>query len=188
MHDLLDRITEYNIRIIENAADLGVDCVHLGDDWGSQTSCIISPTIWREFIKPRYQRLCAATKKRKLAVSLHCCGNVEDIMNDIFECGTDIFDPFQPEAMDIWKLREQFRGRMSFWGGLSVQKTFPYGTPDDVRRECQSLINKMSPGGGYVLAPAHSLTGDIPIENIAAFLNEAQNQQGPSSNCKCNSV
>lgn len=176
VHDLLDQVTEYNLGIIERAARQGVDCLHLGDDWGSQKGCLISPDMWREFIAPRYRRTCQRAKELGLSVSLHCCGNVEAIMEDIVACGTDVFDPFQPEAMDVWALREKFRGRLSFWGGLSVQQTFPYGSPADVRREGRALLDRMAPGGGYILAPAHALTGDIPPENIAAFLELAQNQ------------
>lgn len=180
IHELLDRITAYNIRVVKNASELGIDAVHFGDDWGSQIGPIISPDMWREFIKPRFAATCAVAKTHGLLVSHHCCGNVEPIMEDIFECGVDVFDPFQPEAMDIWKLREQFRGRMAYWGGLSVQQTMPRGSTDDVRRETQTLLKQMAPGGGYILSPAHSVTGDIPIENIEAFLDVAKNQEGVS--------
>ena len=177
VHDLLDSITQYNLKVIANAARMnGVDCVHFGDDWGSQRGPLIHPEMWQRFIQPRYARMCQASRAAGLLVSLHCCGNVEPIMEQIYACGTDVFDPFQPEAMNIWHLREQFRGRMAFWGGLSVQHTFPHGTPDDVRREVKALLEKMAPGGGYILSPSHSLTRDIPPENIQAFLDVAGTQ------------
>ncbi len=174
VHDLLARITAYNVGVVENAARLGVDCLHLGDDWGSQNGPLISPDQWREFIREPFCQTCACAHKHGLLVSLHCCGNVAPLMEDIQACGVDVFDPFQPEAMDIWKLREQFRGRLAFWGGLSVQQTLPFGTPDDVRRETRRLIKNMAPGGGYILAPSHSITGDIPAENVMAFLDEVR--------------
>jgi uroporphyrinogen decarboxylase len=90
--------------------------------------------------------------------------------------GVQVFDPFQPEAMDIWAVRERYRGRLAFWGGLSVQRTLPFGTPDDVRRETRRLLTEMAPGGGYILSPSHSLTADIPPENVAAFLEVAREQ------------
>lgn len=176
VHELLAKITGYNVGIIRKAAGLGVDCVHFGDDWGSQHGPLISPAMWREFIKEPFRQTCAAAKEAGLLVSLHCCGNVEAIMEDIVECGVDVFDPFQPEAMDVWKLREQYRGRLAFWGGLSVQHTMPYGTPDEVRAEARRLLDEMAPGGGYILAPAHSISGDVPVENIEAFLEIAQSQ------------
>jgi uroporphyrinogen decarboxylase len=176
VHELLDRITEYNIKVIENAASLGVDCVHLGDDWGSQNGLLISHDMWREFIKPRLERTCKTAKEKGLLVSLHCCGKVDELFPDMIECGVDVFDPFQPEVMDIFALREQYRNRLAFWGGLSVQKTLPLGTPQDVITESKRILTELAPGGGYIFSPSHSLTGDIPAENIKAFLDVAQNQ------------
>lgn len=177
VHELLDRIADWNIAVIRKAADLGgIDCVHLGDDWGSQHGPIISPDMWREFIMPRFKQTCEAIKARGLSVSLHCCGNVQTLMPDIVECGVDVFDPFQPEVMDIWELHRAWSDRISFWGGLSVQDTFPYGTAEDVRSEGKRLLSELGSKGGYILSPSHSLTGDIPPENIAAFLELANGQ------------
>lgn len=176
IHELLDRITEYNIKVIENAASLGVDCVHLGDDWGSQNGLLISSEMWKEFIKPRLSRTCLATKNKGLLVSLHCCGKVDELFPDMIECGVDVFDPFQPEVMDIFALRELYRNELAFWGGLSVQKTLPHGTPQDVIAESKKILAEIAPGGGYIFSPSHSLTGDIPVENIKAFLEIAQCQ------------
>jgi len=176
-HDLLDQITQYNLKVIANAARMeGVDCMHFGDDWGSQRGPLIHPEMWQRFIQPRYASMCQAAKTAGLLVSLHCCGNVQPIMEQIYACGTDVFDPFQPEAMNLGPLREQFRGRMAFWGGLSAQQTLPHGQPEDVRRETKALLEKMAPGGGYILAPSHALTGDVPPENIQAFLDAARGQ------------
>ncbi len=52
----------------------------------------------------------------------------------------------------------------------------PYGAADDVLTETRKLLNEMAPGGGYILSPAHSISGDVPIENIEAYLDVAQNQ------------
>lgn len=176
VHELLDRITEYNIKVIENAASLGVDCVHLGDDWGSQKGLLISHEMWSEFIEPRLKRTCLTAKNKGLLVSLHSCGKVDELFPDMIECGVDVFDPFQPEVMDIFALRDQYRNRLAFWGGLSVQKTLPYGTPEEVTIESKKLLTEMAPGGGYIFSPSHSLTGDIPVTNIRAFLDIAQNE------------
>jgi uroporphyrinogen decarboxylase len=179
VNDLLDGITEYNIALIRNVASIGgIDCVHLGDDWGSQHGPLVSPEIWREFVKPRFKLTCSEIKSHGLAVSLHCCGNVAALMEDIIDCGVDVFDPFQPEAMDIWELWRLYKNRIAFWGGLSVQSTFPHGSTDDVIREAESLIQGMGAEGGYILAPSHSLTGDVPPSNIDAFIDVAMSQPG----------
>lgn len=176
VHELLDKITDYNIKIIEKAAKLCVDCVHYGDDWGSQSGPMISPQMWREFIKPRFMKTCQAAKASGLLNSLHSCGNVKEFIPDMIECGVDVFDPFQPEAMDIWELGKAFKGKIAFWGGVSVQQTFPYGTKEEVVAEARELVEKMGKEGGYILSPAHSLSGDVSGVNIKAFLDYAKNQ------------
>ena len=178
VHELMDRITAYNIKVIENAADIGVDCVHLGDDWGSQNGLLFGADMWREFIKPYFDRTCRVAQDRGLLVSLHSCGKVDELFPAMIEAGVDVFDPFQPEVMDIYTLKEQYKNHLAFWGGLSVQKTLPLGTSDEVRAETKQLLSQMAPGGGYILSPSHSLTGDIPAENIRAFLDIARNQGG----------
>ena len=176
IHDLLSRITEFNIKVIENAASIGVDCVHLGDDWGSQKGLLFSKEMWSDFIKPHLKNTCTVAKKKGLLVSLHSCGKVEELFPDFIDCGVDVFDPFQPEVMDIFSLREQYRNKLAFWGGLSVQQILPYGSLDDVIYESAKILRELAPGGGYIFSPSHSLTGDIPPENIQAFLDVAQKQ------------
>jgi uroporphyrinogen decarboxylase len=176
VHDLLDKITEYNLKLIENAASIGVDCLHTADDWGYQNGLMLSKDLWLEFIEPRFKKICKFAKAKGLILSHHSCGNVEDIIPEIIDCGVDVLDPFQPEAMDIWTLRDKYRGKISFWGGLSVQRTLPYGSRSDVEREAYDLLKHMAPGGGYIFSTSHAITGDIPPENIEAFLRVANNQ------------
>ena len=87
------------------------------------------------------------------------------------------FNPFQPEVMDVEALMTKYRGRLAFIGGLSTQRTLPYGTVDDVLRETRQLV-AMGRDGSYVFAPAHAVEGDVPVENMLAFIDEAQKQPG----------
>jgi uroporphyrinogen decarboxylase len=72
-------------------------------------------------------------------------------------------------------LMERYRGRLAFHGGLSTQRTLPYGSIADVRAESQRLL-EMGRAGSYIFAPAHDVEGDVPLENMLAFIEEAQNQ------------
>ena len=71
----------------------------------------------------------------------------------------------------------EYRGRLAFHGGLSTQRTLPFGTAGDVRAETQRLIDAGSPGG-YILAPAHDVEGDVPLENMLAAIETAHGQPG----------
>ena len=77
----------------------------------------------------------------------------------------------------IATLIPQYRGRLAFYGGMSTQKTLPYGTVEDVRRETQKLL-KLGKDGGYIFSPAHDVPKDVPLENMLAFIDLVQNQPG----------
>ena len=77
--------------------------------------------------------------------------------------------------MDIHALIDRYHGRLAFHGGLSTQRTLPYGTPEEVRRETARLIEH-GRGGGYILSPAHDVEGDVPLQNMLAFIETAQSQ------------
>jgi len=173
---LLDRITEYNLAIVRNAVKHDIDCMHFGDDWGQQRGLIMGPKHWRRFIKPRIKEMYGAAKKAGKFVSIHSCGDVDELLPDLIECGLDMFNPFQPEVMDVFEVKRQFGDRLTFWGGISTQRTLPYGTPDDVRREVRTMLARIGENGGYVCAPAHGIPGDAPAENIAAMIEVLRTQ------------
>jgi uroporphyrinogen decarboxylase len=91
------------------------------------------------------------------------------------------FNPFQPEVMDAAALAQQYRGQLVFHGGLSTQRTLPYGTEEDVRAETRRLL-EMGREGGYIFAPAHDVEGDVALENMLAFIDVVQSQPGYRNN------
>ncbi len=91
--------------------------------------------------------------------------------------GLDCFDPFQPEVMEVESLLKAYRGRLAFFGGLSTQRILPYGSAEDVRKETQRLLS-LGSQGGYLLAPAHAVPKDVPLENMLAFIEAAHAQAG----------
>jgi uroporphyrinogen decarboxylase len=110
-------------------------------------------------------------------VMIHSCGDVDELFEDLIEMGVDCFNPFQPEVMDVAALMARYRGRLAFFGGLSMQRTLPYGSAADVRQETARLL-ELGRAGGYILAPAHAVEGDVPLENMLAFIELAQSQPG----------
>ena len=111
-----------------------------------------------------------------LPVSIHSCGDITEIIPDLIEIGVDMISPLQAEALDFNFLKREYGKDLSFWGGVSTQRTLPMGRPEDVRAEIRERIRVMAKDGGYILAPSHELQGDIPVENMIAFMDEAQNQ------------
>ncbi|MDD5596792.1 MAG: uroporphyrinogen decarboxylase family protein [Victivallaceae bacterium] len=174
---LLRRITDYNIAALANVIDEDFEAVQFGDDWGQQHGLIMGPDIWHEFIAPELKRIYGFVKGHGKRVIIHSCGDVQELFDDLIELGLDCFNPFQPEVMDVHALHGKYRGKLSFWGGLSTQQTLPYGSVEDVEKETGSLL-KMGLSGNYIFSPAHAVGGDVPLENMLAFINAVKSQPG----------
>jgi len=176
-HQLLDAIADWNIQIVKRLLPIpGIDCIHFGDDWGTQRGLFMGPALWKEFIAPRLKRTYAVVKAGGKFLSIHSCGMVQELFPDLISMGLNMFNPFQPEVMDVHEMHKKYFGKLAFWGGVSVQKTLPYGTPDDVRREVLDRI-KMGKRGGYVICPSHAVPSDAPVENLVAMIETVREHE-----------
>jgi len=177
VEELLDRIVEYNLGIIEQAIKYDIDACYFGDDWGQQNGLIMGPDLWRKFIKPKIKKMYDRVHNANLAVMIHSCGDIKEIIPDLIEVGVNVLNPFQPEVMDVYEIKKKYGKHLAFWGGLSTQKILPYATPEKVKEESKRLINEIGKNGGYIFAPAHAVPKDVPLENLIALLEIVQNQK-----------
>ena len=177
VRQLLRAIADFNIAQVRHALTYDIDAIYFGDDWGQQQGLQMGPGLWHEFIAPELRRMYGAVRSAGKNVFIHSCGDVDELFDDLIDAGVNCFNPFQPEVMNVADLVRRYRGRLAFHGGLSTQRTLPYGTVADVRAETRGLI-ELGRDGGYILSPAHAVEGDVPLENMLAFIEEAHAQTG----------
>ena len=168
---LLDKVTDLLCAMARGYAKTGVDIIELSDDLGSQKSMLISPAIFREWIKKRLLKIIQSIRKinPEVCIVFDSDGYIEPIIPDLIEIGVDVLKPVQPECMDPAKLKKLYGNKIAFWGTIGTQTTMPFGTPEDVKKIVKLRIETVGKNGGLLIAPTHLIEPEVPWENIIAF-------------------
>jgi uroporphyrinogen decarboxylase len=173
---LLERIVEMRVFQAGAYARADVDILDLGDDVAMQQGMLMSPKMWRRWLKPRLARVIEAARaiKPDILVWYHSDGDCRGVIPELIEIGVDILNPVQPECMDPAEIKRQYGDRLSFSGTIGTQTTMPHGTPAEVRTVVKERIETVGAGGGLYLAPTHVLEPDVPWENVIAFVEAVE--------------
>lgn len=171
---LLDKITAFQVELAKRYIGIGVNCGRTVDDYGTQTSLIISPPMWRKFIKPRLAQIIAVYRNAGLPVIHHSCGNIMSIVGDLAEIGVNVLNPIQPNAMDLTALADGYGDKLAFFGGICNQHVLPHQTPEEIDASVKATVDILGKNGRYIIAPSNSIGRDVPEENVEAFYRAAQ--------------
>ncbi|MHB1483171.1 MAG: uroporphyrinogen decarboxylase family protein [Saccharofermentanales bacterium] len=172
---LVDFYLDYNKKIFENASGK-IDIFFMGDDFGTQNGLMMSMEMWRKFVKPGFRKFIDLAHSYEIKVMHHTCGAIYELIPEFIDCGLDILQSLQPGArgMDLSRIKKEYGKDICFQGGIDIQHTMPYGTPEDVENEVRRTLDIMSPGGGYILCSAHNLQADVPAGNALALFETAR--------------
>jgi uroporphyrinogen decarboxylase len=172
---LLDRVTATIAGLMDSylaACGDNIDLIELpGDDYASNENLLISPGMFRQYIKPRVQQLVDVVRKHNPAIKimLHSDGMIYPLLQDFIDLGIDVVHPLEPvTALDQAAIKQEFDDRLAFIGGIDISHAMP-GTVDEVRAEVQTRIAQLGHGGGYIVAPSNHLQADVPPENVIAL-------------------
>lgn len=154
----------------------GVDMIKIVGDIAMQDRVIMGPDLWRQFDKPRMGGLIDACRQVRSDVVFffHSDGKLTDLVDDMVEIGINVLNPIQPECMDPAEVKQRWGDRITLHGCISIQKTLPFGSPDDVRREVEDLIRTCGMDGGLILMPSNVIQPDTSVENIIACYHAAR--------------
>lgn len=160
-----------NLQLAYEAVGNKIDVIYVsGTDFGTQNAPFISPDMYREFYKPFHMRINEwIHKNTSWKTFFHSCGSVFAFLDDFVEAGVDILNPVQVSAkdMDPRKLKEKYGDDLAFWGGgVDTQRTLPFGTPDEVKKEVQERCRIFGQGGGFVFNTIHNIQSKVPVANL----------------------
>ena len=164
---------------IFSAAKGKLDILLMGDDFGTQNGLLVSPGMWADLLGPGFAEYINLARNYNIRVMHHTCGSVREIIPLMIERGLDILQSLQPEAagMEPRQLKAEFGNRIAFHGGISIQRTMPFGTTEDIHSEVKDRVEAFGRGGGYILCTAHNIQADTPIENVQELF-AAYNEHG----------
>jgi uroporphyrinogen decarboxylase len=173
-HFVLEKFTAFYCEELTRALEAtrgGFQLYCEWSDYGTQQGLLLSIPMWREFAAPYLRRLIDICHGGGVKFMLHSCGSVRKLIPDFIAIGIDVLDPIQVGAagMNPAELKREFGDRLSFHGGIDIQKTLPFGSPGDVRREVAERVRTVAAGGGYIIAPTHEIQPDAPTENVLAL-------------------
>jgi uroporphyrinogen decarboxylase len=167
IHAAHERLFE---RILTEAGDL-IDLVYVAEDLGTQESLLMSPALFRRFLRPTLRRIVDLAHRHGVRVFHHDDGAIRPLIPDLLDIGIDILNPIQwrCRGMDRANLARDFGARVVFHGGIDNQQTLPFGTPAGVRREVEENLALFSKCKGYIVAPCHNIQANTPTANIVAL-------------------
>ncbi len=176
--ELFDRQSDVaveNLKLYHQAVGEKIAAIYLcGNDFGTQNAPFCSPEVFGDVYLPYYKKMTDwIHKNTSWKVFKHSCGSIEPLIPSFIQAGFDILNPVQCSAanMDARVLKEKYGDQIVFWGGgVDTQKTLPFGTPDDVRREVQERIEIFKPNGGFVFNTIHNAQAGVPVENFLAMI------------------
>ena len=178
---LLNKVLDLYCRMYTNyfkAVGEYVQIVYITDDLGTQVSLLMSPKMFREQVKPKFKAFNDHIKSlADVKIMFHSDGAIDPLMEDVIEMGNDILNPVQTSTKgleDTLAVKEKYGDRLSFHGAIDVQKVMPNASVAELRKEVVRRLHDLNHQGGYIIAPCHNIGYDIPVENVVALFEAAQ--------------
>lgn len=166
MMEFIEKMHRFYCDLLEVWAKTDVDCLNIMDDWGTQRSLLINPTVWREIFKPMYKDYADIAHKAGKKIFMHSDGNILEIYEDLIEIGIDCLNS-QIFCMGVENL-EKYAGRITFWGEIDRQHILPFGTEQEVEEAVKKVYQHLWKNGGCIAQMEFS-AGTKPQNVYKAF-------------------
>lgn len=172
MDELLERVLDFHLGIVRNLKRRfsgRLDGFLVSDDWGTETTTLIAPPLWRRFFKERYRKLCDALHDAGMHAILHTDGRINELIPDFIDVGFDALNLHSPTVVGIEEVGRRFSGKIAFLPCIDIQNTFVNGSPDDVRTEARLLLEHWGTRHGGILPCEYDrISVGAPEENLRA--------------------
>lgn len=167
LDELYRRQAEWTVKFAGHCIDLGIDMVHISDDWGAQRDLMFSPKLWREIIFPHMKRVVDYVHGRGCFCSLHSDGCIAKVTDGVAELGLDLVHPWQESAGMSYDLYlEKYRDTFAILGGICIQTVLGLVPQDELEREIRRVFGLLR-GRRWVCCTTHFVQNHCSIADLA---------------------
>ena len=166
---LIEMVEGFNLEVIQRFIDLKPDFIGIPEDLGMQTNTVISPTMFRKYIKPSYLKMTSLIKQQGIIVHEHSDGHILGIMDDLVECGGDVLN-LQDLVNGIDNIQKHVKGRLAIDLDIDRQSVTVEGTPQDIDNHIREIVAKLGDVQGG-LSLTYQPWPPTPIQNIKAVFD-----------------
>ncbi|MBE6883080.1 MAG: hypothetical protein E7487_00590 [Ruminococcaceae bacterium] len=164
--ELYSRQAEWTIRFAQHCIDLGVDMIHISDDWGAQNDMMFSPRLWQDLIEPNMKKVIDYVHSRGVFVSLHSDGCVKKVADGIADLGFDVVHPWQESAGMSYDLYlEKYAHRFAILGGICVQTNLGLRPKEELEAEIRRVFATLR-GKRWMCCTTHYVQNHCSMEDL----------------------
>ena len=164
--ELYRRQADWTIRFAGHCIDLGVDMIHISDDWGAQNNMMFSPKLWWELIYPNMKRVVDYVHSRGVFASLHSDGCVMKVADGIADLELDVVHPWQESAgMTYEAYLEKFADKFAILGGICVQTMLGILPRDQLEAEIRRVFSTLK-GRRWICCTTHFVQNHCCIDDL----------------------
>jgi uroporphyrinogen decarboxylase len=179
VHDLMRFATALSRRGLDAMSEMGVKL------WMFEPSAscsVVSPRIYGNFIKPYHEEIVSYFKEKGKAITVHMCGYLDPIMEDVVATGVDAISIDGPSSLG--KLVKVTEKKAVIIGNVETS-LFVEGTKEQIERAVKDCIDIAAEGSAYILASGCEIPINASVENVKCFLEAAhkygRHRRSPSS-------
>ncbi|HEY3416835.1 MAG TPA: uroporphyrinogen decarboxylase family protein [Armatimonadota bacterium] len=173
---LLRMIETFNMTVVQQYLEIGVDWMSYPEDLGMQVGPMISPALFRQYIKPSYQRIMAPARAAGCVVHMHSDGDLHELADDLIDGGVTVLN-LQDLVNGIDWIQAHFGGRICIDLDIDRQEITRFGTAEQIdaliRREVEALASKQ---GGLMMI--YGLYPGVPLANVKALMDAMERYAG----------
>jgi uroporphyrinogen decarboxylase len=171
IEELLDASAEFHRRIVEFVCQYPIDMLYMADDVAFKSGLMIRPEVFLDLWEERMRYAIQPARDQGIPMIFHSDGTVYDIIDTVIDMGFRALNPIEPYGMDIYTVKARWGDRIALMGNMDIAGPLAFGTPEDVVADTKEHLERLMPGGRYIVASSHSIMDNVPTENYLAMID-----------------